>query len=590
MVDARKLQLAGLCLLSLALGLAAYAWLRGVEARAARQALADRARAGAQATDALLQVVADRVRLAGQLPPHGRPGLSDLMAGEPAIAELLRFGMDGRVLDHSGSPPLLAAQVSRPLASWYLQARAGRPFLGLQLGSSEARPELILSLPTSDGGVVAARISAAALWALLDAQAPPSGRLLLVDEEGLLLARSGDATLAGQGLRLTGEPGLDQALASGGGWSGRVQPKGAGAARAASRQLPPLWPAGDASDRSAPQGWTVYVDAPEAALLPASRLLAILLTVGLALLATGFLGRALWRGGGQAEPTTEVGRLPVRSGPSLPGDGDQDLSRADLDTVLRRLDALVDRAKEVDRLKSEFLATISHELRTPLNSVIGYAELILSGVNGPVDEETRQDVRAIHDNGQVLLRIVNDLLDLAKIEADRLELDLVQLDPAALLQDAAGVWQKAAATKGLSLTWEAEAGLPRVWGDAARLHQVLSNLLSNAIKFTEQGSVHLSARAAGPEIAIVVSDTGPGIALEDRETIFERFRQLDGSFTRRAGGTGLGLAISRHLVRMHGGRIEVDGEPGRGAAFTVFLPVEEQLTHVRGRRVGPLLW
>ncbi len=585
MVDARKLQLAGLCLLGLALGSLAYAWLRGVEERAAGRALADRAQAGAQAVDSLLRGAAQRVRLAGQLPPRGRPGLGDLVADEPAMAELLRFGMDGRVLDRAGGPPLLAARPGQQEVSWYLWARAGRPFVGQLPDAGAARPDLVLSLPTSDGGVVAARITGATLKTLLDAEAPDLGRWLLVDDAGRLLARSGDEAPAGLGSRLAGEPGLDLALAGGDDWSG-VVPRNGAATLAAARRLPASWLSGDAAREPVPR-WMVYVDAPRSALLPASRQLATTLALGLALLVLGMLGSALWRGERFA-PAAVAPRPPGPASAGLPGD--RDISREDLDSVLRRLDAMVVRAKEVDRLKSEFLATISHELRTPLNSVIGYAELILSGVNGPVDEETRQDVKAIHDNGQVLLRIVNDLLDLAKIEADRLELDLVQLDPAALLQDAAGAWRKAAETKGLGLTWEAEPGLPRVWGDSARLHQVLSNLLSNAIKFTEHGSVHLAARVAGPEIAIVVSDTGQGIAAEDRETIFERFRQLDGSFTRRAGGTGLGLAISRHLVRMHGGRIEVDSEPGRGAAFTVFLPVEEQLTHMRGRRVGPLLW
>ena len=586
MFDARKLLALGL--LGLVLGLAAYGWLRAVEERAARQALADRADAGAQAADALLRGLNQRVRLAGRLTPRGRPGLADLLAGDPPLDELLRIGSDGRVLDRAGARPLLATQFSRPQASWYLWARAGRPTLGLMRASSEAEPGLILALPTTDGGVVAGRMAAGPLWARLAAEAPPAGRLLLVDEEGRLLARSGDASLAAYGLRPVGDSGLDQALAAGDGWSGLIRTPGAPAALAAARQLPTSWPP-DGGDAAAAPHWTVYVEAPEAALLPASRLLAILLTSGLALLALGLLGTTLWLGDRKSATVPATGPAsPARSGPTLPADSE--ISRQELDVVLRRLDAMVDRAKEVDRLKSEFLATISHELRTPLNSVIGYAELVLSGVNGPVDEETSQDVRAIHENGQQLLRIVNDLLDLAKIEADRLELDLALLDPAALVQDAVAAWKKAAELKGLSLDGEAEADLRRLWGDPARLHQVLSNLLSNAVKFTERGSIHVSARAAGPEVAIEVADTGPGIAPEDRETIFERFRQLDGSFTRRAGGTGLGLAISRHLVRMHGGRIEVGGAPDQGATFTVYLPVEEQPTHVRGRRIGPLLW
>ena len=145
------------------------------------------------------------------------------------------------------------------------------------------------------------------------------------------------------------------------------------------------------------------------------------------------------------------------------------------------------------------------------------------------------------------------------------------------------------AQKGLTLVVEPAPELPTIWGDPVRLRQVLDKLVSNAIKFTEAGGLRLSARREGEWLALAVADTGIGISEADRETIFERFRQLDGSFTRRAEGTGLGLAISRHLVRMHGGRIEVDSVEGEGSTFTVFLPIEETPSHARGLAIGSLL-
>lgn len=595
-------------LIALALGLGAYAWLRGVEERAARTHLADRSRAAVLAMRSYFGSLEARLRWVAEADGGASPELAPLLGGAPPLAELLLLGAEGQVLDAAGPAPLLAEQFSRPQASWNLAVRRGRPYLGLLRESTEAEAGFVLALPAAGGRAAIARAEAAALWQAFDAQAPAGGRLLLVDGEGRLLARSGRYEASLLGLRPIEEPGLDQALAGGGAWWGRIRRPDQTEALAQAEALPAAWPSDPATN---PERWWVYIEAPAAALLPASRLLGLVLLSGLALLALALAAAALTSPAGAAEgsegateallPSAASGSPPLNTSPSreagsgtserLPGGFSiERFSRQDLDQVLRRLDGMVDRAKEVDRLKSEFLATISHELRTPLNSVIGYAELILSGINGPVDDETRQDVRAIHENGLLLLRIVNDLLDLAKIEADRLELELSQLDPAALVQAAVEQWSQAAKNKGLTLTWNSEADLPLIWGDGGRLNQVLSNLLSNAIKFTDRGGITVVVTAAGKEVAIQVTDTGPGIATEDRETIFERFRQLDGSLTRRAGGTGLGLAISRHLVRMHGGRIEVSSEAGRGATFAVILPVEEQPSHLRGRRVGPLLW
>jgi len=232
------------------------------------------------------------------------------------------------------------------------------------------------------------------------------------------------------------------------------------------------------------------------------------------------------------------------------------------------------RLREVDRLKSEFLANMSHELRTPLNSIIGYAELLLMGINGDLDGESAKDIQAIYDNGQQLLTLINDVLDLAKIEAGRMQLDREAIDVAALLEDVrvrnAGLLLR----KPVALRVAVDPGLPPLWADPVRLRQILGNLLSNAVKFTPEGSILMRAHRQGDDLCLVVEDSGIGIAPEALGAIFDKFRQVDGSTTRSSDGTGLGLAITRHLVELHGGQITVESVVGQGSVFTVRLPLD----------------
>ncbi|MBN1976078.1 MAG: GAF domain-containing protein [Anaerolineae bacterium] len=239
-----------------------------------------------------------------------------------------------------------------------------------------------------------------------------------------------------------------------------------------------------------------------------------------------------------------------------------------------------ERLREVDRLKSEFLASMSHELRTPLNSIIGYTEIMLMGLDTDLDPETLEDVQAIYDNGQHLLRIINDVLDLAKIEAGRLELNKEEV-PVEVLIDAAS----SSATgllvnknKPVAFNVEVEENLPMILGDQVRLNQVINNLTSNAVKFTDAGHITLRAFKEDGWICLEVEDTGVGIAAGNLGKIFERFQQVDGSNARKQEGTGLGLAITRHLVQMHGGTIKVKSELGKGSTFTVRLPVVDSGT------------
>ncbi len=235
-----------------------------------------------------------------------------------------------------------------------------------------------------------------------------------------------------------------------------------------------------------------------------------------------------------------------------------------------------ERLREVDKLKTEFLSNMSHELRTPLNSIIGYAELMLMNLSGQLDDQTMNDAQAIMDNGQHLLHMINDILDLAKIEAGRLTLNMDEFEVAPLLEELVTTNSGLLVNKPVELALEVEEDLPLLTADRVRLSQVVTNLISNAIKFTEQGKVTLRAFCQDEHICIQVQDTGVGMAEQDLDVIFDRFRQVDGSNARRAEGSGLGLSITNHLVRLHGGAIVVQSKLGEGSTFTVRLPLQRQ--------------
>lgn len=230
---------------------------------------------------------------------------------------------------------------------------------------------------------------------------------------------------------------------------------------------------------------------------------------------------------------------------------------------------------EANRLKSEFLANVSHELRTPLTSILGFAELLREGREAEANPRTARYAENILISGRILLEIINDLLDLAKIEAGKVELKLETVSIAEIGATLADFVRPQADKKRLQLTFEPEPDLPIVITDASKVRQILFNLLSNAIKFTpEGGTVVLRATRENQEsVRLSVSDTGRGIPPEEQELIFEKFRQIDQSATREHHGTGLGLAIAKELTRLLGGQIGVDSEVGKGSTFWVILPV-----------------
>ncbi len=233
-----------------------------------------------------------------------------------------------------------------------------------------------------------------------------------------------------------------------------------------------------------------------------------------------------------------------------------------------------EKLREVDRLKSQFLANMSHELRTPLNSIIGYSEVLLDGIDGDLTEDAIEDVEAIHSGGRHLLTMINEILDLAKIEAGQMKLERRRTELEEIVTDAVHTSQILVKDKSVELKVVAEPDMPPVFGDPIRIRQIILNLLSNASKFTENGEIVVSYGLQDNQTAFVkVQDTGIGMSPEGLTLIFEQFQQVDGSSTRRAGGTGLGLTITRYLVDMHQGEIFVESELGIGSTFWFTLPL-----------------
>ena len=231
--------------------------------------------------------------------------------------------------------------------------------------------------------------------------------------------------------------------------------------------------------------------------------------------------------------------------------------------------------------KSEFLANMSHELRTPLNAILGYTELIIDKIYGEVPEKIKEVLERVEKNGRHLLSLINDVLDLSKIEAGRLSLSLNDYSMDDVIQTVFTSVEALAAEKKLALKVKIPKVLKTGKGDAQRIAQVILNLLGNAIKFTDQGKIEVEALISNESFLVSVTDTGPGLSAPDQKKIFEEFHQADGSSTRARGGTGLGLSISKKIVEMHGGSIWVESEIGKGSKFSFSIPirVEKQMEY-----------
>jgi signal transduction histidine kinase len=243
--------------------------------------------------------------------------------------------------------------------------------------------------------------------------------------------------------------------------------------------------------------------------------------------------------------------------------------------------ATVAQLRELDRLKSSFLANMSHELRTPLNSILGFADVILEELDGPLTPYMDNDLKLIRKNGQHLLHLINDVLDMAKIESGKLNLIIEKFNLHEIMEDVASITSSLAHEKEITLSIDTDSDhIVEISADRNRLRQVMINLVNNAMKFTEKGKINIHITREDNNVLISVKDTGIGIHPSQLEAVFQEFTQVDSSTTRKAGGTGLGLPISRRLIEMHGGRLwaESTGIEGEGSTFYVFLPIDAKVT------------
>jgi signal transduction histidine kinase len=243
---------------------------------------------------------------------------------------------------------------------------------------------------------------------------------------------------------------------------------------------------------------------------------------------------------------------------------------------VRLFDEIQDKSRQLEEAsqhKSQFLANMSHELRTPLNAILGYTELMTDGAYGEPSEKMLGILKRLEANGKHLLGLINDVLDLSKIEAGQLVLELSDYCIQDIAQTVRSTLEPLAADKKLGFKVEVAPQLPPGHGDGRRLTQVLINLVGNAIKFTDTGEIAIKAEANNGAFYVSVQDTGPGISAADQARLFQEFQQADNAITKKKGGTGLGLAISKRIIEMHGGRIWVESQPGQGSTFTFTLPV-----------------
>ena len=237
------------------------------------------------------------------------------------------------------------------------------------------------------------------------------------------------------------------------------------------------------------------------------------------------------------------------------------------------LQRLNDRLTEASKAKSEFLANMSHELRTPMNAILGFIEMLLDDLYGEVPENLREPLIDVQVNGKHLLNLINDVLDLSKIEAGRMELALSEYSVRDVIEGVCASLQSLAVEKGLKFSANAQAEIPLAYGDGKRVAQCLLNLAGNALKFTKQGQVEITVERMDGLLRYGVSDTGIGIPPHQLEQVFGEFRQVDAAITREYGGTGLGLSITKKFVELHGGRIWVESELGRGSQFFFEIPL-----------------
>jgi signal transduction histidine kinase len=290
------------------------------------------------------------------------------------------------------------------------------------------------------------------------------------------------------------------------------------------------------------------------------------------------------------KPERELAEIAARTRDSRPGARPKPLATDDpavarvavaIGAFLQKLDRALSRhrlarlgAEDDERAETEFLTELSHELRTPLNAILGFTQVLLDEIDGPLSPSQREDVETIRTSGEHLGALVDDVLDMAALHSGHITLKRAPTDVASIVREVARLLEAQRRKKPVEIKVDLPAQLPHISADEKRVRQVVMNLGTNALKFTERGEVVLSAAAEPGGVRLTVRDTGPGIAPSEREQIFMEFTQVSSGVMRRAQGSGLGLAIVRRLTELHGGRISLESTMGEGSSFHVFLPRE----------------
>jgi signal transduction histidine kinase len=581
----------------------------------------ERAEAAASTIEQFLRESEHLLDLVSPLQPAGTATLEQresdyarLLRTAPAISEVSYLDTQGRerILVSRLTANRAGSQVDRSGEAWFAAASSGNVVIAQFSIRDGSSPFVILARAEAGpgSGVVAAQLGLQAVWDVV-AQASQGdvGQVYLVDTTGRLIAHP-DVSLVLQGTDLS--------------QSGQVRVVRAGPL--VTRQqfghteaVEPLAPSvlvvsqfdrydervyGSSRDRLVAYsiikstGWIVFADQPlEQAFAPVRAtivrtVLLLLMGLLLAVLASLYFVRrmvtpiqALQAGAARIGAGALDQRIEVRTGDELESLAEQfNAMAAQLQESYADLEQKVeDRTHEVEQKsrelevasqhKSELLANMSHELRTPLNAILGFSEVLLERMFGDLNERQEEYLRDILTSGQHLLALINDILDLSKVEAGRMDLGLEDFSLRDALKHGQMMLRERASNHGITLSLEIEPDLDVIHADERKVKQVVFNLLSNAVKFTPDGGrIDVSARRDRDDAVVAVHDNGIGISPEDQQRLFEEFRQV-GQVSRQVEGTGLGLALSRKLIELHAGRIEVASEVGVGSTFTVKLPI-----------------